>query len=149
MQSLENPKTITISSTLDKSFWVILSFLFLGPLLPSLMENSTPWLLKIFFLLTIILGYSSSSSSSASSSWLHPLASISMAEHRNYTAISDFRVLNRRNLLKCDDPNPHLKISVDPNSSLSNEEYLTVTVSGVLLPSSSDWVAMISTSSSK
>ncbi|KAL0007066.1 hypothetical protein SO802_008568 [Lithocarpus litseifolius] len=106
------------------------------------MENSTPWLLKIFFLLTIILGYSSSSS------WLHPLASNSMAEHRNYTAISDFRVLNRRKLLKCDDPNPYLKISVDPNSSLSNEEYLTVTVSGVLLPSSSDWVAMISPSSS-
>ncbi|XP_030967597.1 probable inactive purple acid phosphatase 27 [Quercus lobata] len=116
------------------------------------MENSTPWLLKIFFLLTIILGYSSSSSSSssssASSSWLHPLASISMAEHQNYTAISDFRLLNRRKLLKCDGPNPQLKISVDPNSSLSNEEYLTVTVSGVLLPSSSDWVAMISPSSS-
>lgn len=72
-----------------------------------------------------------------------------MAEHWNYTAISDFRVLNRRKLLKCDDPNPYLKISVDPNSSLSNEEYLTVTVSGVLLPSSSDWVAMISPSSSK
>ncbi|KAK7841101.1 hypothetical protein CFP56_015788 [Quercus suber] len=98
------------------------------------MENSTPWLLKIFFLFTVIHG-----SSSSSSSWLHPLASISMAEHRNYTAISDFR---------CDDPNPYLKISVDPNSSLSNEEYLTVTVSGVLLPSSSDWVAMISPYSS-
>ena len=72
-----------------------------------------------------------------------------MAEHRNYTAISNFHVLNRRKLLKCDDPNPYLKIGVDPNSSLSNEEYLTVTVSGVLLPSSSDWVAMISPSSSK
>uniref|UniRef100_A0A2N9EWS7 Purple acid phosphatase n=1 Tax=Fagus sylvatica TaxID=28930 RepID=A0A2N9EWS7_FAGSY len=71
-----------------------------------------------------------------------------MAEHRNYTAISEFRVINRRKLLKCPDLNPYLKISVSPDSTMSNEEYLTVTVSGVVTPSSSDWVAMISPSSS-
>uniref|UniRef100_A0A2N9EUX1 Purple acid phosphatase n=1 Tax=Fagus sylvatica TaxID=28930 RepID=A0A2N9EUX1_FAGSY len=71
-----------------------------------------------------------------------------MAEHRNYTAISEFRVINRRKLLKCPDLNHYLKISVSPDSTMSNEEYLTVTVSGVVTPSSSDWVAMISPSSS-
>ena len=110
------------------------------------MDFSTSWVLKFFFLLIIILG---SSSSSFATSWLYPLASISMAEHRNYTAISEFRVINRRKLLKCPDLNPYLKISVSPDSTMSNEEYLTVTVSGVVIPSSSDWVAMISPSSSK
>jgi len=32
---------------------------------------------------------------------------------------------------------------------MSNEEFLTVTVSGVLIPSIGDWVAMISPPSSK
>lgn len=102
--------------------------------------------LKLLFLLLIgiILAYSPASSSS-----LHPLAAISFGEHHDHTAISEFRVLNRRRLLTCPDPNPYLKISVNPNSSISNEEFLTVTVSGVLIPSRTDWVAMISPSSSK
>lgn len=70
-------------------------------------------------------------------------------EFYNYTAISDFRVINRRSLIECPDPNPFLEINISSNSSLSDEEYVTVTVSGVLLPSEHDWVAMISPSHSE
>ncbi|OWM90033.1 hypothetical protein CDL15_Pgr026946 [Punica granatum] len=79
---------------------------------------------------------------------LHPLVAHSAARHRNYTGISEFRLLNRRSLLKCPDANPYLKISVRANSSLSDDEYVTVNVSGVLSPSKSDWVAMITPSNS-
>ncbi|KAF9595166.1 hypothetical protein IFM89_037595 [Coptis chinensis] len=45
--------------------------------------------------------------------------------------------------------NPFLKINISSNSGpLSNEEYVTVTVSGVLIPDESDWIAMISPSHS-
>lgn len=69
-----------------------------------------------------------------------------MAEFANYTAISDFRVLNRRSLVVCPDPNPYLRINVSSNNPLSDEQNVTVIVSGVLSPSSSDWVAMVSPS---
>ncbi|KAB1224918.1 putative inactive purple acid phosphatase 27 [Morella rubra] len=107
--------------------------------------SSSSGILKLLLLLTAILGYYSTTSYAASS--LHPLAARSLDEHRNYTAISDFRVVNRRKLLTCPDPNPYLRITVSPNTPMSDVEYLTVTVSGVLIPDSSDWVAMISPSS--
>lgn len=109
--------------------------------------SSSSGILKLLLLLTAILGYYSTTSYAASS--LHPLAARSLDEHRNYTAISDFRVVNRRKLLTCPDPNPYLRITVSPNTPMSDVEYLTVTVSGVLIPDSSDWVAMISPSSEK
>ncbi|RZC75902.1 hypothetical protein C5167_000160 [Papaver somniferum] len=67
-----------------------------------------------------------------------------------YTAISEFRMLNRRTLFECPDPNPFLQVNVSSSSQsgLSNEENITVTVSGVLIPLDSDWLAMISPSSS-
>ncbi|XP_028089671.1 probable inactive purple acid phosphatase 27 [Camellia sinensis] len=92
--------------------------------------------------------YFSSSSSSSSSSSLLPLIINSTHEFRNYTAISEFRVLNRRVLGQCPDPNPYLQINVSSNSDLSDDEFVTVTVSGVLVPGVSDWVAMISPSTS-
>ncbi|KAF5189822.1 Purple acid phosphatase [Thalictrum thalictroides] len=70
-------------------------------------------------------------------------------EFRNYTAISDFRLLNRRSLIPCPDVNPFLQINVSSNAALSNEENVTVTVSGVLIPDKADWVAMISPSHAK
>ncbi|XVF40823.1 hypothetical protein PTKIN_Ptkin01aG0147100 [Pterospermum kingtungense] len=79
---------------------------------------------------------------------LDPLVATSTLVHGNYTAISDFRVVNRRSLFQCIDPNPFLQINVSSNPSLSNEEFVTVTVSGVLIPSEMDWIAMISPSSS-
>ncbi|KAH9774260.1 Purple acid phosphatase [Citrus sinensis] len=85
---------------------------------------------------------------SASSSLLHPWALNSSIEHQNYTAISPFRLLNRRFLSECPDSNPYLQINVSKSSDLSDDEFVTVTVSGVLLPAESDWVAMISPSDS-
>ncbi|KAB1228219.1 putative inactive purple acid phosphatase 27 [Morella rubra] len=104
--------------------------------------SSSSWVLKLFlFSLFARLGYSSTSSTSS----LHPIATTSFLEHFNHTAISDFRVVNRRKLLTCPDPNPYLEISASPDS-MSNSQYITVTVSGVFVPDSSDWVAMISPS---
>ena len=110
-------------------------------------EPLTYSLFKLSFILLIfIVAFPSSSSSSFE---LHPLVANSTFLHLNYTAISDFRVLNRRSLIQCPDPNPYLQINVTNNSDLSDEQFLTVNVSGVLLPSKSDWVAMISPSYSK
>ncbi|ONK71228.1 uncharacterized protein A4U43_C04F6200 [Asparagus officinalis] len=67
---------------------------------------------------------------------------------RNHTRISDFRVINRRFLANCDDPNPYLALDISTNSPLPNEANVTVTVSGVLDPDESDWIAMISPSKS-
>ena len=84
--------------------------------------------------------------SCSSSSFLPPLTASSIDELQNYTAISNFRTLNRRVLKDCHNPNPYLEISVSKNSSLADEEYLIVTVSGVLFPAETDWVAMVSPS---
>ncbi|KAB1224920.1 putative inactive purple acid phosphatase 27 [Morella rubra] len=88
-------------------------------------------------------------STSPSLSWsLHPLYLNSTAMHQNHTATSEFRLLNRRTLIECPNPSPFLQIDVSPDSSLSDEEYLRVTVTGVLNPSGRDWVAMISPANS-
>ncbi|KAB1227530.1 putative inactive purple acid phosphatase 27 [Morella rubra] len=68
--------------------------------------------------------------------------------HQNHTATSEFRLLSRRTLIECPNPSPFLQIDVSPDSSLSDEEYLRVTVTGVLNPSGRDWVAMISPANS-
>ncbi|KAB1212498.1 putative inactive purple acid phosphatase 1 [Morella rubra] len=65
--------------------------------------------------------------SSSASSLVQPFSSISLAEYYNYTAISEFRVVNRRKLLSCPDPNPYLQISVSPDTAMRNGVYLTVT----------------------
>ncbi|XP_010999580.1 PREDICTED: probable inactive purple acid phosphatase 27 [Populus euphratica] len=85
-----------------------------------------------------------------SSSYLLPPSIIgSTFEHQNHTAISSFRVVNRRNLIQCPDANPYLQINVSSkNSPLSDDEYVNVTVSGVFHPSDGDWVAMLSPSDS-
>ncbi|XP_042479552.1 probable inactive purple acid phosphatase 27 [Macadamia integrifolia] len=109
---------------------------------------------SLLFLFLFMFGSSSartlsslSSPSSSSSSYFR--INSSMVEFDGYSGISDFRVLNRRSLLSCGDPNKYLQInisSVAAGSGLSNDQYVTVTVSGVLVPASSDWVAMISPS---
>ncbi|ERN05081.1 probable inactive purple acid phosphatase 27 isoform X1 [Amborella trichopoda] len=65
-----------------------------------------------------------------------------------FTGISSFRLINRRSLLTCPDPNPYLAINVTSVDPLANEQNVTVTVSGVIIPDKSDWVAMISPSDS-
>ncbi|KAB1227529.1 putative inactive purple acid phosphatase 27 [Morella rubra] len=62
--------------------------------------------------------------------------------------MSGFRVVTRRNLSYCPDSSPLIQISLNPNSNLSDEENVTVTVSGVLNPQEHDWVAMISPANS-
>lgn len=72
------------------------------------------------------------------------------ALHRNFTALSDFRLINRRILKDCSASNPRVKVKISSNSRLLlDEEFVTVTVSGVSNPSDHDWVAMISPSNSK
>ncbi|XP_043692991.1 probable inactive purple acid phosphatase 27 [Telopea speciosissima] len=104
---------------------------------------------SFFFLFLFMFGSSSArtvSFSSFSSSAFQINRSI--AEFQGHSAISDFRLLNRRSLVNCDDPNPYLQININSvaGSGLLNEQYVTVTVSGVLVPADSDWVAMISPS---
>jgi hypothetical protein len=125
---------------------------------------SLPQTCRIFLLPNILSPYSNSSlvlrlfivlivfflSSSHSLSWsLHPSHINSMAMHGNKNAISDFRLLNRITLMECPETSSFLQVNVTSNSKLSDEEYLTVTVSVVLFPSYPDWVAMILPSHSK
>ncbi|XP_071937554.1 probable inactive purple acid phosphatase 27 [Coffea arabica] len=111
---------------------------------PSLMESSH--FLRLFLAFSIIfLGFSSSSSSSSSHLSSRELGDITF-EYRNYTAIHEFRLLNRKRSIFCPDPNPYLQINISSNPLLSDDEFVTVNVSGVLLPAESDWVAMISPS---
>ncbi|KAF6175524.1 hypothetical protein GIB67_038098 [Kingdonia uniflora] len=55
-----------------------------------------------------------------------------------------FRTLNRRSLLPCPDPNPYIQVNISSDSELKDDDQVTVTVSGVLFPADSDWVAMVS-----
>ncbi|KAL2225462.1 UNVERIFIED_CONTAM: putative inactive purple acid phosphatase 27 [Sesamum indicum] len=99
-----------------------------------------------FFMLVFII-IVKTSSSSLSESLLR-----STIHLRNHTAISEFRLVNRRHLINCPGNNPFLQVnisSVDGHTTLSDDEYVTVNITGVLLPSTGDWVAMISPSHSK
>ncbi|CAL0304352.1 unnamed protein product [Lupinus luteus] len=69
--------------------------------------------------------------------------------HRNFTAVSDFRLINRRIVNDCSASSPSLQINIiSSTSTLSDNEFVTVTVTGVSKPSNDDWVAMISPSNS-
>ncbi|KAJ4979818.1 hypothetical protein NE237_010598 [Protea cynaroides] len=112
---------------------------------------------SFFFLFCFLLfGLSSARTlSSSSSTSIKSYASSThintcLAEFQGYTAISDFRLLNRRYIEECHDLNPYIQINISgvAASGLSNDQNVTVTVSGVLHPSKSDWVAMISPSNS-
>ncbi|KAG9148555.1 hypothetical protein Leryth_023931 [Lithospermum erythrorhizon] len=67
-------------------------------------------------------------------------------ELRNYTRISEqFRTINRRDLTECPDSSPYVYINISSrNPTLSDDEYVTVNVGGVLKPSDRHWVAMLS-----
>ncbi|CAN1190486.1 Probable inactive purple acid phosphatase 27 [Linum perenne] len=108
--------------------------------------NMVHYYLAIFILVNVLLCPSTSTAYV-----LHPVVARSLLEHRNHTGISPFSVLNRRSLGQCPDPNPYLEVTVslsNGDQTLSDEEFVTVTVSGVLVPSELDWVAMISPSDS-
>lgn len=74
---------------------------------------------------------------------------IMKAEFENHTAISDFRMINRKTLGDCPNLNPYIQINISSaNSLLSDDQFVTVTITGVLVPAASDWVAMISPANS-
>lgn len=113
---------------------------------PLMETSSSSWVFKFFFARLLIFFLSSS----PCFSWrLHSSIINSTIEHQNHTFISEFRVVTRRLLNECPDPNPYLQIEVTPNSNLADEENVTVTISGVLVPDEHDWVAMISPSNSE
>ncbi|XP_068659967.1 probable inactive purple acid phosphatase 27 isoform X2 [Aristolochia californica] len=72
----------------------------------------------------------------------------SRSQFDNFTAISDFRILNRRSLLPCPNSSPYLELNISSSSALADEEYLTVTASGIQHPSELEWIAMISSAHS-
>ncbi len=57
-----------------------------------------------------------------------------------------FSSINRRKLESCDDSNSYLSMSISASDSLQDVQNVTVTVSGVLVPSASDWIAVFSPS---
>ncbi|KAE8648459.1 nucleotide pyrophosphatase/phosphodiesterase-like [Cucumis sativus] len=98
----------------------------------------------LFLVISLFFPFYSSSSSS-----LHPLVVDSEKFHLNSTAISDFRLLNRRSLISCPiNLNPYIKLEVISKSKdgLLDEEFLDVVVSGVSIPSIDHWVALITPS---
>ncbi|KAL0419345.1 UNVERIFIED_CONTAM: putative inactive purple acid phosphatase 27 [Sesamum radiatum] len=99
------------------------------------------------FLLVFIIILNPANSLTLSSSSLPESLLRSTIHLRNHTAISEFRVVNRRHLINCPDHNPYLQLNIS-SDALSDDEYVTVNITGVLLPSSNDWVAMISPSHS-
>ncbi|XP_071718869.1 nucleotide pyrophosphatase/phosphodiesterase-like [Rutidosis leptorrhynchoides] len=105
------------------------------------MELPKSSLLFMFLFTCTVIDFVSSSS-------LHMAFENSMTELGNYTALSDFRLVNRRNLKICRDAGPYVHVSASLTSDLSDEQYVMVNVTGVIKPSESDWVAMISPSHS-
>jgi len=100
--------------------------------------------LKIFLIFTIFFLIGDPFFSLSSS--LPERLAKSAAAHRNFTAISEFRVLNRKHFNDCPDVNPHLQMTTSSIAKLSDDGYITVNVTGVLHPSTDEWVAMISPS---
>ena len=100
---------------------------------------------NLCWLLLFLLFDASSLASSSSPT----LIDGSTDELHDYTRISEFRVVNRRLMGDCPDPNPYLAISVSTDSPLADEGNVTVTVSGVVVPDKSDWVGMLSPSNSE
>ncbi|CAK9192348.1 unnamed protein product [Sphagnum jensenii] len=57
-----------------------------------------------------------------------------------------FSSINRRKLGSCNDSNSYLSLSISTSDPLQDVQNVTVTVSGVLNPSDSDWIAVFSPS---
>ncbi|XP_019450858.1 PREDICTED: probable inactive purple acid phosphatase 1 [Lupinus angustifolius] len=112
--------------------------------------ESCNWVLNYKYVSLLLLFFFLTLSSSTSSSPLELVITNTTAMHRNFTALSDFRLINRRILNDCSASNPSLKINIisSTSSTLSDDEFVTVTVTGVSKPSNDHWVAMISPSNS-
>ncbi|KAE9616374.1 hypothetical protein Lal_00035134 [Lupinus albus] len=107
-------------------------------------------LLVFFFFFFFFITSSSSTYGTHTTSPLEVVISNTTAMHRNFTAVSEFRLINRQKLKDCSASSPSLKINIISSnpSTFSDDEFVTVTVTGVSNPSNDDWVAMISPSNS-
>jgi len=117
--------------------------------LSSSMESCN-WVLKYVSILLIFFpSLHFSTSETLTPSLVDRVITDTKVLHRNFTAISEFRTINRKFLGNCSSSNPFFSVKITPNSSLSDDGFVTVTVTGVSKPSDSDWVAMISPSNSE
>ncbi|KAK7341162.1 hypothetical protein VNO80_24087 [Phaseolus coccineus] len=111
--------------------------------------ESCNWVLKyVSILLVFSIRLSCSTSETFNPSLLERVTNDTKVLHRNFTAISEFRMINRKILSDCSASNPFISVNVTSNCSLSDEGFVTVTVSGVSTPSKYDWVAMVSPTTS-
>jgi hypothetical protein len=55
----------------------------------------------------------------------------------------------RRHLAQCKDSNPYIGMTIDASGSLADVQNVTVTVSGVKNPDSSDWIGIMSPMTAK
>ncbi|KAJ4970999.1 hypothetical protein NE237_004098 [Protea cynaroides] len=103
-----------------------------------------------FSIVFVLLFGSSTSLSPTFSSPPFEIIINSTTEFQGHTAISEFRLLNRRILFECLNLNQFLEVKIQAVSEtgLSDDQNVTVTITGVLDPSHLDWVAMISPFSS-
>ncbi|GAB4841322.1 hypothetical protein Ancab_022048 [Ancistrocladus abbreviatus] len=67
-------------------------------------------------------------------------------ENYNHTMISKFRMMNRMKLFYCPVRSPYIQITTSTTSGISNDANITVTVTGVMFPGKSNWIAMVSPS---
>lgn len=111
--------------------------------------ESCNWVLIYVSLLLVFFLSSCSAYATPTSSPSDVVITNTTALHRNFTAVSDFRIINRKILDDCSASSPFLQINVSSNSSLSDDEFVTITVTGVANPSNGDWVAMVSPSNSE
>ncbi|KAK3162202.1 hypothetical protein QOZ80_1BG0086710 [Eleusine coracana subsp. coracana] len=103
--------------------------------------SGIPLLLVLAFLGPCFFGVARTSSTPAPES--------EMLLHESYAGKSEFRTVNRKELGSCLNPSPYLAVNVSTGGApIPDEAFLKVTVSGVLKPDKSDWVAMITPSNS-
>ncbi|GAB2214536.1 hypothetical protein Droror1_Dr00018887 [Drosera rotundifolia] len=78
----------------------------------------------------------------------HPYENVYKMENYNHTMISNYRLINRKSLFTCPIESRYIQISAENITGIANEQFITVNISGVIVPAKDDWVAMISPSTS-
>jgi hypothetical protein len=90
--------------------------------------------------------------SSTTSSSSTAAAAGGIASHREQHVLRNevFSSINRRrHLAQCKDSNPYIGMTIDASGSLADVQNVTVTVSGVKNPDSSDWIGIMSPMTAK
>lgn len=103
----------------------------------------------VIFVVTGLVGFDSRCNGSSSDNyswgpWFD--TETSSPGYRNLCG-TDYRCINRKDLPECSDQNPDLQMNLSTQGPLPDEEFITVTVSGLSNPSDDIWVALVSPSS--